>query len=222
MPELLRAASFLGFVALGWRVARLVPGPARRGAINLFLAYVVLVTGAAGLLQWDDWPFTSHTIAVGRARADSRVCATEFVGVDAGGGEWRLDPYTFTPVYDSILQYWIEQAPGRLEEAQRGRALAFLLERAEESRLRLSAGRALGHERILGPLGAPYWLLLPRSRTAPSSPYAALRAYSSCWSVAEGPQRAGPRSLVMEHRRRGRSWPRSGSACGSGPPTRCA
>lgn len=201
MPDLLRAASFLGFLALGWRVARLVPGPARWRAINLLLAYVVLLTGAAGLLQWDDWPFTSHTIAVGRARADSRVCATEFVGVDAGGREWRLDPYTFTPVYDSILQYWIEQAPGRLDEAQRGTALAFLLERAEESRRRVAAGRALGPERVLGPLGAPYWLLLPRSPSASASPYAALRAYSSCWSVGEGPQLATPRRLLAEHRR---------------------
>jgi hypothetical protein len=201
MPDLLRAATFLGFLALGWRVARLGPGPARRRAINLLLAYVVLVNGAAGLLQRDDWPFTSHTIAVGRARADSRVCRTEFVGVDDGGREWRLDPYTFTPVYDSILQYWIEQAPGRLDEAQRGTALAFLLDRAEESRRRLAAGRALGHQRILGPLGAPYWLRLPRSRSAPASPYAALRAYSSCWSVAEGPQRATPRRLIAEHRR---------------------
>src|SRR5262245_20028719 len=132
MPDLLRAASFLGFLALGGRLARLGPGPARRRAINLLLAYVVLLNGAAGLLQRDDWPFTSHTIAVGRARADSRVCRTEFFGVDDGGREWRLDPYTFTPVYDSILQYWIEQAPGRLDETRRGQALAFLLDRAEE------------------------------------------------------------------------------------------
>jgi hypothetical protein len=201
MPDLLRALSFLGFLALGWRVARLETGPARRRAVNLLLAYVVIVNGAAGLLQWDDWPFTSHTIAVGRARADSRVCATELLGVDEAGREWRLDPYTFTPVYDSIVQYWIEQAPPRLDGAQRGKALAFLLERAEESRRRLAQGRALGHERILGPLGAPYWLLLPRSRTAPASPYAALRAYSSCWPVAEGPGLATPRRLVAEQRR---------------------
>jgi hypothetical protein len=201
MADLLRAASFLSFLALGWSVMRLDPGPARRRAINLLLAYVVLLNGAAGLLQWDDWPFTSHTIAVGRARPDSRVCATELVGVDGGGREWRLDPYSFTPVYDSILQYWMEQGLGRLDETQQGKALAFLLERADESRARLAAGRALGHERILGPLGAPYWLLLPRSRAVPPSPYQALRAYSSCWPVAEGPQPSSVRRLVVEHRR---------------------
>jgi hypothetical protein len=201
MADLLRAASFLGFLALGWRVARLGAGPNRRRAVNALLAYVVVLSAAAGLLQWDDWPFTSHTIAVGRARPGSRVCATELVGVDGGGREWRLDPYSFTPVYDSILQYWIEQGLDRLDETQRGRALDFLLRRADESRARLAAGRALGHERLLGPLGAPYWLLLPRSRAAPSSPYQALRAYSSCWPVAEGPQLSSVRRLVLEHRR---------------------
>lgn len=201
MPDLLRAASFLSFLVLGWRVTRLGAGPARRRAVNALLACVIVLSGAAGVLQWDDWPFTSHTIAVGRARPDSRVCLTELVGVDAGGREWRLDPYSFTPVYDSILQYWLEQAPGRLDERGRERALAFLLERAEDSRHRLAGGRALGHERILGPLGAPYWLLLPRAHTAPASPYAALRAYSSCWSVAEGPRLSDARRLIVEHRR---------------------
>ena len=201
MPELLRLGSFLAFLVLGLRIRRAAAGADRRRAVHRFLAYVLVLEGAVGLSQVDDWPFTSHTIAVGRARADSRLCQTRFYGVDAAGALWRLDPYTFTPVYDSILQYWIEQAPGRLDEAQRGKALAFLLERAEESRRRLAAGRALGHERILGPFGAPYWLLLPRSRSAPASPYSALRAYSSCWSVAEGPQLATARRLVAEHRR---------------------
>jgi hypothetical protein len=201
MADLLRAASFLAFLALGWRVARLGDGPARRRAIHVLLAYVVVLSGAVGVLQWDDWPFTSHTIAVGRARADSRVCMTRLYGLDGEGREWRLDPYTFTPIYDSILQYWLEQALGRLTDAQRRRALSFLFERAEESRRRLAAGRALGHERILGALGAPYWLLLPRSPAVPPTPYAGLRAYSSCWTVAQGPGLATPRQVLAEYRR---------------------
>src|SRR5688572_2257910 len=152
MLELLRLASFLGFLALGLRV-RMTPaddGPARRRAVARLLAYVLVLSVAVGVSQVDDWPFASHTIAVGRARADSRVCRTEIFGLDDAGGEWRLDPYSFTPVYHSILQYWLEQAPRRLPEPQRERALAFLLERAEESRRRLAAGKALGPERRLG------------------------------------------------------------------------
>jgi hypothetical protein len=201
MADLVRLASFLAFLALGWRVTRLHEGPARRRAIHQLVVYVVALNLAVGVLQWDDWPFTSHTIAVGRARADSRVCATTLYGIDGDGREWRLDPYTFTPVYDSILQFWLEQALGRLTDAQRRRALSFLLDRAEESRRRLAAGRALGHERLLGPLGAPYWLLLPRSPAAPPTPYSGLRAYSSCWTVAEGPGLKTPRQVLAEYRR---------------------
>src|SRR5262245_63619309 len=163
MLELLRLSTFLLFVALGLRVRRAADAERRRAAGH-FVAYVVGLSALAGLLQRDDWPFTSHTIAVGRARADSRVCQTRFFGVDATGREWRLDPYTFTPVYDSILQYWVEQALPRLDPARRSRALSFLLARAEESRERLAAGRAIGPQRQLGAAGAAYWLLLPVGR----------------------------------------------------------
>ena len=200
MAELLRLGSFLGFLVLGFGVAR-AEGPARRRAIQRLLACVVVLELVVGVCQVDDWPFTSHTIAVGRARADSRVCATELVGLDDAGREWRLDPYTFTPVYHSILQYWLEQGLARLTDAQQERVLTFLLERAEESRRRLAAGQALGPERVLGPAGAPYWLLLPRSLAVPPSPYSGLRAYSSCWLVAEGPGRPIARRLLLEHRR---------------------
>ena len=203
MLELLRLASFLGFLALGLGIWRTRPddGAARRRAVGRLLVYVLVLSLAVGLSQVDDWPFTSHTIAVGRARSDSQVCRTELFGLDEAGGEWRLDPYSFTPVYHSILQYWLEQAPGRLPEPQRQRAFAFLLERAEESRRRLAAGEALGAERRLGRAGAPYWLLLPRAPDVPASPYAGLRGYSSCWRVAEGPSRPISRRLLLEHRR---------------------
>ena len=201
MGELVRLASFLAFLVLGFRVVRLREGPARRRAVNRLLGYVMVLSGAVGALQWDDWPFTSHTIAVGRARPDSRVCATALYGLDRDDREWRLDPYSFTPVYDSILQYWLEQGLGRLTEPEGGRALAFLLDRAEESRKRMAAGAALGPDRVLGPAGAPYWLLLPRSLAVPSTPWAGLRAYSSCWLVADGPGRPVSRRLLFEARR---------------------
>jgi hypothetical protein len=201
MGDLVRLSSILAFLTLGFLVSRLREGPERRRAVNRLLAYVLVLNGAVGGLQWDDWPFTSHTIAVGRARPDSRVCATTMYGLDGDEREWRLDPYSFTPVYDSILQYWLEQALGRPPEPERERALAFLLDRAEASRRRLAAGGALGPERVLGPAGAPYWLLLPRSLAVPSSPWAGLRAYSSCWLVADGPGRPISRRLLFEARR---------------------
>ena len=185
MNDLVARALVLGLAALGARVRRSEGGPGRRRAVGAFLFYVLAAHAAAGILQKDAWPISSHTIAVGRARADSRVCRTAVVGVAADGREWPLDPYTFTPVFDSILQYWLEQTERGLPPADRARALAFLLDRAEESRQRLAAGARIGPERLLGPAGAPYWLLLPRAREVPPDPWRGLRAYSSCWLPAE-------------------------------------
>jgi len=199
MPELLRLGSFVLFLALGLRI-RSRNGALRRRAVQALLAYVLGLCALVGLTQKDDWPFTSHTIAVGRARADSPICQTQVFGVDGRGGEWRLDPYTFTPVYDSILQYWLEQGLPRLDGAGREAALGFLLARAEASRRRLVAGRALGPQRLLGAAGAPYWLLLPRWPEAPREPYVALRAYASCWTPADALRAPGaiPRRLTLE------------------------
>jgi hypothetical protein len=197
MIELLRLASFLLFVALGLRVRR-SPEARRRRAVQHLLGYVLALSALAGVAQWDDWPFTSHTIAVGRARADSQVCQTRFLGLDSAGGEWRLDPYTFTPVYDSILQYWIEQALPRLDQPRRERALGFLLARAEQSRQRLARGRAIGPQRRLGRAGAAYWLLLPRHTDVPPAPYTGLRVLSACWTVEGGPDKLAAWRVLAE------------------------
>jgi len=154
----------------------------------------------AGITQRDAWPFTSHTIAVGRARPDAQVCLLELAGVDATGRESRLDPYSWMPVYESVLQYWLARNLDGLSVAERDVALSFLLRKAESARARRAAGGAIGPSRWLGPLGAPYWLLLPRPPASPEK-LAGLRAYSTCWVPREryaAPQKI-TRSLRAEH-----------------------
>jgi len=203
MPQLLSLGSFLLFLTLGARVRCSREPAARRRAVNVLLACVLLVCGSAGVTQLDNWPFTSHSIAVGRPRADSRICQTQFYGLDAGGNEWRLDPWSWTPVYDSILQFWVEQNLGRLPPAGRERVLRFLLDRAERSRARLAAGRPLGPQRLLGRAGAPYWLLLPRFPQVPDASWAGLRVYRACWLPVERVARPDRvlRTLTAEVRR---------------------
>ncbi|HET7294522.1 MAG TPA: hypothetical protein VFM88_19005 [Vicinamibacteria bacterium] len=203
MIEALRLSVFLGFVWLGLRLWTEDTGARRRHRVNALIAYVATASVIAGVLQRDAWPFTSHTIAVGRARADSLVCQTRLVGVDVKGAEWRLDPYSFTPVFDSILQYWLEQALDQLAADRRERALGFLLQRAEASRERLASGRSLGPQRLLGPAAAPYWLLLPRQPAASLEPYVGLRGYRACWRTdAPAPSAREQGRLIFEYRRR--------------------
>ena len=195
--QYLYAALFAGFVALGVCVRASSDPPRRRFWILRLIAYVAGVSLLAGITQRDAWPFTSHTIAVGRARPDAQVCLAELAGVDRAGREWQLDPYSWMPVYESVLQYWLERNLDGLSAAEREAALSFLLRRAEAARAHLAAGEAIGPRRWLGPVGAPYWLLLP-SRPASPEKLAGLRVYSSCWVPRE--RYANPRKITRRLR----------------------
>jgi hypothetical protein len=194
------AAVFAGFLALGVCVRVASEPEARRRWTLRLIAYVAGVSLLAGLTQKDAWPFTSHTIAVGRARPDAPVCLIELAGVDGDGQEWRLDPYSWMPLYESVLHYWLERNLSGLTPPERDVVLSFLLARADASRERLSTGRAIGPQRWLGPLGAPYWLLLPRPSVS-AQPLTGLRVYQACWVPRE--RYADPlkrrRRLLAEH-----------------------
>lgn len=186
MTEVLRLASFLIFLGLGFRVARRRDGEARRKAVNALLIYVLALSGAVGILQRNDWPFGNHMLAVGVPRLDVPSCRIELYGVDGEDREWRVDPHAWSPVSDWTLQLWFMRHLGRLSEGARAHVLPFLYTKAEEARHRLAAGQPVGNERRLGAiLSAPYWWLLPRAPDVPASPYAGLRIYEACWVPRE-------------------------------------
>jgi hypothetical protein len=201
MSQLLSLACFLAFLFLGLRVRR-ASGASRRSAVNALIACAGGLTVLSGLTHWDNWPFTRNVIAVGRPRPERPICMTDFVGVGADGRESRVDPYTWAPVYDSVLQYWFEQGYAALPPAEQRTAMAFLLQRAEAARARRAQGKAIGFERRLGAAASPYWLMLPRPEAVPSEPYVGLRAYRVCWTAPERARdrSAGRRTLVAEHR----------------------
>jgi hypothetical protein len=201
MSQLISLACFLAFLLLGLRVRR-AEGAARRRAVNALIACAAGLTVFSGLTHWDNWPFTRNVIAVGRPRLERPICMTDFVGVAAGGAEARVDPYSFSPVYDSVLQYWFEQGYAALPPAEQQAALSFLWQRAEAARARRAEGHAIGFQRRLGALASPYWLMLPRPAAVPTEPFTGLRVYRVCWTAPERAQDrgAGSRTLVAEHR----------------------
>lgn len=201
MSQLLSLACFVAFLLLGLR-ARRAAGASRRGAVNALIACAGGLTVFSGLTHWDNWPFTRNVIAVGRPRPERPICMTDFDGVSADGREARVDPYSWGPVYDSVLQYWFEQGYAALSPAEQREALGFLLARAEAARARRAQGLSIGYERRLGPFASPYWLMLPRPETVPATPFVGLRAYRVCWTAPEraADRGAGRRTLVAEYR----------------------
>jgi hypothetical protein len=184
VPQLARLASFLLFLALGARVA-LSKGPAKRRAVALFAGYLIAINSAAGITQIDNWPFTNNTLAVGRMRDDHPLTWMAFRGVDPEGREWPLDPQSFTPVFDSILQYWLDSRYPLLDEAGRRASARFLVARANETRARLAAGRRIGFDRLLGPLACGYWWRLPRVKEASEKAYGSIRVYRLEYTLPE-------------------------------------
>lgn len=185
MPHLTSLALFVLFLALGLGVARAKGERVRVRAIRLLVGYVVAASLVVVVSQRDAWPFTSYTLAAFPAQVDRTICRTEFLGVDAAGRAWRVDPYSWSPVYDSILQYWVEQELPHRPRDQQDDALRFLLERAEAGRKRLAAGQGIGMERLLGPFHARYWWMLRRPAEVADTPYRALRVDSVCWIPRE-------------------------------------
>jgi len=202
MPHLLSLLLFAVFLALGLRLRWATAERSRQRATRALIGYTVGVSLAVAVSQRDAWPFTSYTLAGFPAQVDRTICRTEFVGVDDAGEEGRVDPYSWSPVYDSILQYWFEQEYRRLSEGEKADTLRFLLDRAEAGRRRRAAGRELGFARRLGSLHARYWWMLRRPAVVSEGPYRALRVYAVCWVPRErflDPSRE-TRRLVTESR----------------------
>lgn len=202
MNHLLSLVLFFLFLALGFRVARTKGERERAGAIRLLVGYVVAASLVVAVSQRDAWPFTSYTLAAFPAQVDRTICRTEFLGLDASGRAWRVDPYSWSPVYDSVLQYWVEQELPRRPRDQHDEALRFLLERAEAGRQGLAAGQGIGMERLLGPFHARYWWMLRRPTEVSGTSYRALRIEAVCWIPRErfrNPTRE-TRRVVAEYR----------------------
>jgi hypothetical protein len=199
--------AFLGFLGAALLVAlseRGLVGPRRR-FVNLFLAYAVAASFAAGLSQRDAWPFSKWPMAGGRAEAE--YSTIRVVGVDEEGVEHGIDYRAWQPMAFDELMPWMHRTFPRLPRASQDRVASYLLGKAEAARRRVRAGGSAGYlHRYLGPVAAPEFDLHPRpwsSRNAvPASPLVSLRVYRETWNQEE--RRRDPahvtRRLVHEYR----------------------
>jgi hypothetical protein len=181
---------FLGFLAAALLVALSERGRtfSRRRSVDLFLAYAVLASFAAGLSQRDAWPFAKWPMAGGRAEADYSVI--RIVGVDEAGVEQKVDYRAWQPMAFDELMPWMHRTFQRLPHASQDRIVAYLLGKAESARSRARAGGGAGYlDRFLGPLAAPEFDLHPRPWSSPDAvpprPFVSLRVYRETWNQEE-------------------------------------
>jgi hypothetical protein len=203
--DVARLGVFLTFVGLGLAVLRRAnadPAAGRRAANRLVL-YVLAVSVAVGLVQVESWPFTTWALVHGVSPA--RMRSWEIEGLDAQGRGYPIDAAVFQPLAPVELgARFLSRTRGLPPEAQ-VRVARFVLERAEQARGRLRAGRTFApNEWLLGPLAAPYVFRQPRlwrsPADVPDTPFVALRIWLLEWDVRErfADERRVSRRLLVE------------------------
>ncbi|HYS52280.1 MAG TPA: hypothetical protein VER58_00785 [Thermoanaerobaculia bacterium] len=198
MIDLARFSVFVFTIAFALYVASTPSAMQRRGRVARFIAFFFTLYLAAGLLRLDAWPFTRYPMLMYVGSPRTELSEIVIRGVDARGVEHPIDPFSWSPLFPTALQSWIDRHLAQLTPAQRSDAVAFLLMEAEDSRRRINRGEAIGSSRWLGSFAAPPdWGLYRRYRVGEA--YSGLRIYRAHWSVADPYKRM---TLLAEYRSR--------------------
>jgi hypothetical protein len=203
--DLARLGCFLAFVALGLFAAR-GRGQAARRRTDLLIGYVLAVTAVVGLVQQEAWPFTQWSLVSGTPAR--QMSSLEVEGLDASGRAWVVDLRVLQPLSPEEFASWLKANERRLGPQGEDSIGRFLLQRAEEGRLRLrDHRRAAPNQWLLGAADAPYHFHDAKTWTSvaqvPPSPFVALRAFFLEWDVDEryADERRVTRRLLFEYPR---------------------
>jgi hypothetical protein len=187
VTDLVAGALFVGFVLAVIVVAR---SPQRR-LQRALVAYVIGVSTLAGASQRDLWPFSSWRLMIGPApRAvggpDDRRLQVLLRSQD--GRAYRLDHRAIEPLDLGELLAWIRQYGASPDPSLLEGLCAFVLERAEASRLRVRAGGQPGYfASLLGPAMAPKHFLYPNLWSAPDDvpeqPFRSAEIRTEHWDI---------------------------------------
>lgn len=186
--DLARLGVFAVFVALGLIAARRARRQDGQRSIDLLIVYVLAVSCLVGVTQVESWPFTNWALV--HHGAPRRIVSLELEGLDASGRGWVIDLRVLQPLSPEEFATWLKANLPSLLPRERARLGRFLLQRAEEGRLRLVAGRSPApNQWLLGPLDAPYHFHDAKTWTSPAqvppTPFAGLRAWFWDWDVEE-------------------------------------
>jgi hypothetical protein len=202
---------FLTVVILGLRVALsggLRSPWARRRWTNIFLWAVLFISFGAGLTQHDLWPFSSWPVLAHRLPTGwSYSAPPHIVGVDLSGKEHEIDYRAWQPMALEELTSWIRLHFAHLDPAERDRAGAYLLRRANRGREQALSPAGLPYpNRWFGRLTAPTHMLHPaiwsHPENVPRNPFVELRIYGETWNVEERrrDQQKVTRVLIFDYR----------------------
>lgn len=182
MTELAAAFAFAGFV-LGALWVRM---HGTRRAVNVFLAYSLVVSFGAGLTQRDLFPFAAWPLVAGLV--PEVITQRRILLVDELGREHEADYRAWYPLSAIELSSWMDAGFLALEPTDKSEVAGYLTDLAESSRLRARQGDVDPFGRFLGPLTAPFFLVSPDRwygpEAVPSEPFVGIRLYREHWNPA--------------------------------------
>ncbi|MFO1111707.1 MAG: hypothetical protein U1E61_21260 [Bradyrhizobium sp.] len=202
---LIKGFAVLVFVVLGlaaaWSTYR---RPGRRVAVNLLIAYTILLSFAVGFSQRESWPFSTWPFIAGRVARPSTF--PRIVAIDAQGKEYQIDYRAWEPFEFDEIMAWKDRHFAGFDTPTKDRVAAYLLNHVDTARQQWAASERRHYfDRFFGPLSAPlflghraYW-----DAAVPDRPLTGLRFYQETWDVeqrARDPSSIS-RRLVYEYRR---------------------
>ena len=202
---LVKGFAVLVFVILGLAAAWLAyRRPGNRGAVNLLIAYTILLSFSVGFTQRESWPFSTWPFIAGRVARPSTF--PRIVAIDAQEKEYQIDYRAWEPFEFDELMAWKDQFFSRFDATTKDRIATYLLDHLDTARRQWAAGERRHYfDRFFGPLSAPlflghraYW-----DAAVPDRAFSGLRFYEETWDVeqrARDPSSIS-RRLVYEYRR---------------------
>jgi len=146
--ELIRGAFFIVFLILGFRARR-----SQRAALT-FIAYTIAASLLIGFTQLEAWPFSNWALV--HTLREPTMTRWDFIGIDASGREWIIDPRVMEPIAPEEFDTWMRKNFLRMSDRDRDAVARDIVQRAEKGRQRFLANGHPGTDGwLLGPLAAP-------------------------------------------------------------------
>ena len=191
-------------VAAAIAVVRRQGQAGHRRAVNGFIAALAGAGLAAGLVQWELYPFSAWPLVA--ATVPDSFVLPRLVLLDQNGTEHEFDYRASRPFPFAEFMSWLDLRFPALPRTTQDSAAAWIVARADAIRARARAGAGVPEYGHLGPVGAPFFLLHPRRwdapANAPAERFVGLRLYRERWLVGSKASGVAPRRTLRYE------WPR--------------
>ena len=204
MRDLLAALAFALFVLAAVSVARARTPQVERDRTRRLILVSLGLSFAAGFLQLDLYPFSAWPLVAGTV--PDTISAPRLMAIDDRGVEHAIDARAFRPIPPDELWSWLPSSFESLTASAQDSIASWIVAHADTVRSRAARGAGVPGFGVLGPLGAPFFLLHPRpwdeAGRVPARPFVGLVLYRESWRL--GSRQAGGK-LQRDVRFR---WPR--------------